>query len=93
MLKGFFKVPHPVNEPILNYAQEARERQLLKEALAEAELNKLIYRCILVAKRLELKKSKDQSRHMIISICWANTIRAAKQHVTNAINAALKSKT
>ncbi|WP_423148836.1 L-glutamate gamma-semialdehyde dehydrogenase [Rubrolithibacter danxiaensis] len=36
MLKGFFNVPAPVNEPILNYAPGSRERALLKEAIEAA---------------------------------------------------------
>lgn len=36
MLKGFFKVPDPVNEPVQNYAPGSKERALLKNAIAEA---------------------------------------------------------
>ena len=36
MLKGFFNVPTPVNEPILGYAPGSKERELLKAALEEA---------------------------------------------------------
>jgi 1-pyrroline-5-carboxylate dehydrogenase len=36
MLKGFFNVPAPVNETILNYAPGSKERALLREALQEA---------------------------------------------------------
>ncbi|HCN85012.1 MAG TPA: 1-pyrroline-5-carboxylate dehydrogenase, partial [Sphingobacteriaceae bacterium] len=36
MLKGFFKVPDPVNEPVQNYAPGSKERILLKNAIAEA---------------------------------------------------------
>ena len=36
MLKGFFNVPTPVNETILGYAPGSKERELLKEALAES---------------------------------------------------------
>lgn len=35
-MNGFFKVPVPVNEPILNYAPGSKERAELKAALAEA---------------------------------------------------------
>ncbi len=34
-MNGFFKVPLPVNEPILNYATGSKERAELKAALAE----------------------------------------------------------
>ncbi|WP_188505373.1 L-glutamate gamma-semialdehyde dehydrogenase [Parapedobacter pyrenivorans] len=36
MLKGFFNVPEPVNEPVLSYAVGSKERKLLKEALKVA---------------------------------------------------------
>ncbi|MCD0488034.1 L-glutamate gamma-semialdehyde dehydrogenase [Pedobacter sp. MC2016-14] len=36
MLKGFFNVPAPVNEPIFGYAPGSKERELLKAALADA---------------------------------------------------------
>lgn len=39
MIKGFFNVPTPINETVLNYAPGSLERKLLKAALDEA-LNK-----------------------------------------------------
>lgn len=36
MLKGFFNVPAPVNEPIFDYAPGSKERELLTAALTEA---------------------------------------------------------
>jgi len=36
MPKGFFSVPHPRNEPVLNYAAGSKERLALKKALEEA---------------------------------------------------------
>lgn len=36
MIKGFFKVPEPVNEPIYSYAVGSEERRLLQEAVQEA---------------------------------------------------------
>lgn len=36
MTKGFFTVPEPVNEPVLNYGPGSRERSLLKEAINNA---------------------------------------------------------
>ncbi len=40
MLKGFFNVPVPVNEPIFGYAPGTKERELLKAALEEARSKK-----------------------------------------------------
>jgi 1-pyrroline-5-carboxylate dehydrogenase len=36
MPKGFYHVPVPKNEPVLNYAPGSKERKLLKQALEEA---------------------------------------------------------
>ncbi|MGV3764101.1 L-glutamate gamma-semialdehyde dehydrogenase [Parapedobacter sp.] len=36
MLKGFFNVPAPVNEPILSYAVGSKERKLLQQAIQAA---------------------------------------------------------
>lgn len=36
MSKGFFNVPYPKNEPVLNYAPGSKERAALKKALEEA---------------------------------------------------------
>ncbi|WP_407431416.1 L-glutamate gamma-semialdehyde dehydrogenase [Arcticibacter sp.] len=36
MTKGFFTVPAPINEPVLNYSPGSRERSLLKEAINHA---------------------------------------------------------
>ncbi|MBC7383512.1 MAG: L-glutamate gamma-semialdehyde dehydrogenase [Bacteroidia bacterium] len=39
-MNGFFKVPVPINEPVLNYAPGSKERKDLKDALEDAR-NKL----------------------------------------------------
>jgi len=36
MLKGFFNVPAPANEPVYSYAPGTKERELLQDAVAEA---------------------------------------------------------
>ena len=60
MLKGFFKVPHPVNEPILNYGPGSRERQLLKDALAEARAEQIDIPMYIGGKEIRTKtKVKD----------------------------------
>lgn len=39
MSKGFYTVPKPINEPILNYAPGSKERATLKAEIAEARKN------------------------------------------------------
>lgn len=41
MSKGFYHVPAPRNEPILNYSPGSTERKLLKQAIAEARAAQL----------------------------------------------------
>lgn len=41
MLKGFFKVPTPTNEPIYSYAVGSKERALLKQAIADARAQQI----------------------------------------------------
>ena len=35
MANGFFNVPFPKNEPVLNYAPGSKERRALKKAIEE----------------------------------------------------------
>lgn len=41
MLKGFFTVPTPANEPVYSYAPGTKERSLLKEAIAAARATEI----------------------------------------------------
>ncbi len=41
MLKGFFNVPTPTNEPVYSYAPGTKERSLLKEAIAAARASEI----------------------------------------------------
>lgn len=93
MLKGFFKVPQPVNEPILNYAPASRERQLLKNALHEARsvvIDIPMYiggREIHTDTKINIKPPHDH-QHLL-----ATYNQGTKEHVSEAINAALAAKT
>lgn len=92
MLKGFFNVPHPVNEPVLNYSPGSRERTLLKEAIAEARSKVIdipMYingREITTAKKIEIRPPHDHL-HVL-----ARYSQGDKKHITDAINSALKAK-
>ncbi len=92
MLKGFFNVPDPVNETVLNYSPGGRERALLKEALADAR-SKVIDipmiidgKKVVSAKKVEIHPPHDH-KHLL-----ATYSQGEKKHVTDAINAALKAK-
>lgn len=92
MLKGFFKVPDPINEPVLNYSPGSKERTLLKEALTDAR-SKVIDipmiingQTITSSTKAEIRPPHDR-RHLL-----ATYSQGSKKHVTDAINAALIAK-
>ena len=53
MLKGFFQVPRPKNEPVLNYAPGSPEKQALKAALAEAAASEFEIPLVIGGERIE----------------------------------------
>jgi 1-pyrroline-5-carboxylate dehydrogenase len=93
MLKGFFKVPQPVNEPILNYAPASKERQLLKNALHDARSEVIdipMYiggREIYTDKKVNINPPHDH-QHLL-----GTYNQGTKEHVSDAINAAFAAKT
>ena len=92
MLKGFFQVPAPVNETVLNYSPGSRERILLKEALAEARSKVIdipMYiggKEVTSAKKTEIRPPHDH-QHVLGTYSQGD-----KKHIEDAINAALKAK-
>ncbi len=92
MLKGFFKVPHPVNEAILNYAPGSRERQLLKDALAEARAEQIDIPMYIGGKEIRTKTKVKISPPHDHQHLLGTYNQGAKQHVSDAINAALAAK-
>src|SRR5215217_4929118 len=93
MLKGFFNVPIPVNEPILGYAPGSKERELLKAALADAR-SKQIDMPMFIGGREVHTDSKGVTtpphdhQHILGKYSIGN-----KTHVLQAIDAALAAKT
>ncbi|HEY0244101.1 MAG TPA: aldehyde dehydrogenase family protein, partial [Mucilaginibacter sp.] len=92
MLKGFFNVPTPQNEPILNYGPRSLERAALKAALDEARSKVIdipMYigdKEVHTGKKLEVRPPHDH-KHLL-----ANFPEGDKTHVEAAINAALAAK-
>ncbi len=92
MLKGFFNVPVPQNEPVLNYGQRSFERAALKAALADARSAQVdipMYiggKEIRTGKTLEIRPPHDH-KHLL-----ATYHEGDKTHVTAAIDAALAAK-
>jgi 1-pyrroline-5-carboxylate dehydrogenase len=92
MLKGFFNVPTPQNEPVLNYGPGSAERAALKAALTEARSTRIDIPMYIGAqeihtgKKLEIRPPHDHQRLL------ANFPEGDKTTVEAAINAALTAK-
>lgn len=92
MLKGFFKVPTPANEPILTYAPGTKERALLKQALAEARNQQIDIPMYIGAEEVRTKNKKaisppHQHQHILGHFNYGD-----KTHIEDAISAALTAK-
>jgi 1-pyrroline-5-carboxylate dehydrogenase len=92
MLKGFFNVPVPQNEPVLNYGPRSVERAALKAALESARAQQIdipMYiggKEVRTGKKLEIRPPHDH-KHLL-----ATYHDGDKSHVTAAIDAALAAK-
>lgn len=92
MLKGFFNVPTPVNEPINSYAPGTKERLLLKEAIAEARSKQLDIPMFIGGQEIHTKNKKKvvaphDHQHVLATFSYGD-----KSHVKQAIDAALAAK-
>jgi 1-pyrroline-5-carboxylate dehydrogenase len=92
MLKGFFNVPEPVNETILNYAPGTKERDLLIAALTEARSKQIDVPMYINGQEIRndnkvaLRPPHDH-QHIL---GYYN--QGDKTHIEDAINAALAAK-
>jgi 1-pyrroline-5-carboxylate dehydrogenase len=92
MLKGFFNVPTPQNEPVLNYGPRSVERAALKVALDEARSKKIdipMYiggKEVYTGKKLEIRPPHDH-KHLLATFSEGDAT-----HVNAAIDAALAAK-
>lgn len=92
MLKGFFNIPTPVNEPVLNYAVGSPERALLKEAIAEARSQTIDIPMYIAGKEVRTNKRQalhppHDHQHLL-----GYYHQGDKTHVKQAIDAALAAK-
>ncbi|QNR83477.1 L-glutamate gamma-semialdehyde dehydrogenase [Pedobacter riviphilus] len=92
MLKGFFNVPTPVNEPINSYAPGTKERLLLKEAIADARSKQLDIPMFIGGQEVHTKNKKKvvaphDHQHVLATFSYGD-----KSHVKQAIDAALAAK-
>ena len=92
MLKGFFNVPAPLNEPILGYAPGSKERELLKAALADARSKQIEIPMYIGVEEVHTEvKGKVTPPHDHQHILGKYSI-GNKNHVKQAIDAALAAK-
>ena len=92
MLKGFFNVPAPQNEPVLNYGPRSVERAALKLALDQARSQQIDIPMYIGGKEVRSGKTAEihpphDHKHLL-----ATFHQGDKTHVTAAINAALAAK-
>ncbi|QKJ29046.1 L-glutamate gamma-semialdehyde dehydrogenase [Mucilaginibacter mali] len=92
MLKGFFNAPQPVNEPVLNYGPRSVERAALKAALEDARSKQIDIPMYIGGKEVRSGKTAElrpphDHKHLLGTYHEGN-----KQHVTDAINAAMAAK-
>lgn len=92
MLKGFFNIPTPVNEPVYDYAPGSKERQLLQNALRQAREEEADIPMFIQGKEVrtdnkgELRPPHDH-KHLI-----GYYHKGEKKHIEAAIRAALEAK-
>lgn len=92
MLKGFFNVPPPQNEPVLNYGPRSLERAELKVAVSEARAQVIDIPMYIGGKEVregsveEIRPPHDH-KHLLATYHYGDA-----GHVTAAIDAALAAK-
>src|SRR5690606_21101018 len=92
MLKGFFNVPTPVNEPVLSYAPGSKERSLLQQALQHARSQEVDIPMHIGGQEVRTDNKKalrppHDHQHIL-----GYYHQGEKSHVTEAIEAALAAK-
>ena len=92
MLKGFFNVPSPTNEPVYSYGPGTNERSLLKEAIASARKNEIDIPMYIGGEEVttsnKVKITPPHDHQHVLG--YFN--QGSKDHVKSAIDAALAAK-
>jgi len=91
-MNGFFKVPEPVNEPVLNYAPGSKERIELKKMLEECRSKTIDVPMYIGSEEVRGEKTSDirpphDHQHLLGKFHVSDA-----SHVTLAIDAALAAK-
>lgn len=92
MSTGFFNIPEPKNEPVYSYAVGSKERQLLKEAIAEARSKELDIPMYIGGQEVRTSVQKRLSPPHDHKHTLGYYHEGNREHIHMAINAALKAK-
>lgn len=92
MTKGFFNVPYPVNEPVINYNPGSRERSFLKEAISIAYSQTADIPMYIGGKEVRTAKQVDICPPHNHQFVIGKYHQGDKTHVQQAIDAALAAK-
>lgn len=92
MLKGFFNVPDPQNEPIYAYAAGSKERQLLKAAIDSARSQQVDIPMFIGGKEVFTNNKKTLHPPHDHQFVLGTYSQGEKVHVEQAIEAALSAK-
>jgi 1-pyrroline-5-carboxylate dehydrogenase len=92
MLKGFFNVPEPVNEPVLNYAPGSAERTALKAALEAGRAQQIDIPMYIGGEEVRTGKTLEVSPPHDHQHVLATYHEGDASHVHAAIDAALAAK-
>lgn len=92
MSTGFFNIPYPKNEPVLSYAPSSKERAALKKALEEARAQVLDIPMYIGAEEVRSGNKKPLNPPHDHQHLLAHYHEGDKQHVTQAIDAAMAAK-
>lgn len=92
-MNGFFKVPVPVNEPILNYAPGSKERAELKAALADARSKQIDVPMYIGSQEVRTGKTSRMAPPHDHQHTLGHFHEGDASHVKAAIDAALAAKT
>lgn len=92
MSTGFFNIPYPKNEPVLSYAPGSKERAALKKALEEARAQVLDIPMYIGAEEVRSGNKKPLNPPHDHQHLLGYFHEGDKQHVTQAIDAAMAAK-
>ena len=92
MSNAFFKVPTPINEPVLSYVKGSKERQNLDKAIIELKSKPLDIPMIIGGKKIFTDKKLSMHPPHDLSFNLGTYNRGDASHVEQAIEASLNAR-